>query len=86
MGSTSNNGEDAATSQRLIELVDLDRIRRTNKKQKSPLKIRTRKEMCVLREKKESLRSKIISKILMFLFKESNYVCISHYISSSVIS
>ena len=37
MDSTSNNGEDAATSQRLIELVDLDRIR-TNKKQKSPLK------------------------------------------------
>ena len=43
MGSTSNNGEDAATSQRLIELVDLDRIRRINKKQKSPLKIRIRR-------------------------------------------
>ena len=54
MGSTSNNGEDAATSQRLIELVDLERIRITNEKQKSPLIIRTRKEMCVLRGKKES--------------------------------
>ena len=51
MGSISNNGEDAATSQRLIELVDLDRIRRINKKQKSILIIITRKEMCVLREK-----------------------------------
>ena len=30
LGSTSNNGEDAATSQRLIELVDLDRIGRIN--------------------------------------------------------
>ena len=46
MGSTRNNDEDAATIQRLIEPVDLERIR-TNKKQKSSLKIRTRKEMCV---------------------------------------
>ena len=51
MGSISNNGEDADTSQRLIELVDLDRIRRINKKQKSILIIITRNEMCVLREK-----------------------------------
>ena len=51
MGST--NSEDATNSQRLIELVDLDRIRRINKKQKSPLIIITRKEMCVERKKGE---------------------------------
>ena len=54
MGSTSNNGEDAATSQRLIELVDLDRIRRTNKKQKSSSKNKNKKgNVCVERKKGE---------------------------------
>ena len=56
---TNNNGKDAATRHRLI---DFDRIR-LNKKQK--LK-KTRKEMCVLREKKQSLKSKILRIVLIF--------------------
>ena len=53
MGSTSNNGEDAATSQRLIELVDLDRIRRINKKQKSSKNKNKKGNVCVERKKGE---------------------------------
>ena len=54
MGSTSNNGENAATSQRLIELVDLDRIRRKNKKQKSSSKNKNKKRnVCVEGKKGE---------------------------------
>ena len=54
MDSTSNNGEDAATSQRLIELVDLDRIKRINKKQKSSSKNKNKKRNVCVEKKKES--------------------------------